>query len=181
MRLSGISAGFLLVLCFGGCIKAPDVVIVDRKTALEQQAAGSFRGLEEDLEQAGLLPRPTPVTAAELEASGVRVRPDVDEVGGQPDAIAADTLLISRCIGEARDGTLVLTIDRCTGAIDVPDVNRLLERINRSRRQLWVWMAQRQKKPEAQVQATWREVHVAGLVCGGQLQTAAGGWETKKC
>ncbi len=172
---------FLALCLLAGCVKAPDVVIVDRKTALEQQAAGSFRGLEEELEQAGLLPRPTPVTGAELEAAGIRPRPVVDEAAGLPDALQADTLLVQRCIGEAQDGTLVLTVDRCTGAIDVPDVTRLLERQNRARRQLWQWMAQKQRRPEAQVQAAWREVHLVGLVCGGQLQGPGGAWEVKKC
>ena len=173
--------GLLAVAC-AGCVTA-NVVIVDKKTALEEQAAGSFRGLEEEIEQAGLLPRPTPVTAAQLAASGVAVVPDDAAAQGLPDALRADTLLVKRCIGEAVDGTLVLTSDRCTGAIDVPDVNRLLERLNRSRRQLWDWMAARApRRAPDEIRRTWREVHVAGLICGGQIERdGGGGWEVKTC
>lgn len=170
-------------LLLAACIKAPDVIIVDRKTALEQQAAGSFRGLEEDMEQAGLSPRPTPVTGAQLEAAGVRRTPDVDTGEGAPDELRADTLLVQRCVGEAEDGTLVLTADRCTTAIDVPDVNRLLERLNRSRRQLWQWLAARApRRSPADVKAAWHAVHLTGVICGGQIERAGGGgWEIKQC
>ncbi len=175
----------LVLVLLAGCVKAPDVVIVDRKTALEQQASGSFRGLDEELEQAGLSPRPAPLTGAQLEAAGVRRASPIDETGdapGVPDAVQADTLLVQRCIGEAKDGTLVLTVDRCTGAIDVPQVNRLVERVNRQRRQLWIWLGKREpRKSPAEIQAAWREVHVAGLVCGAQLQTGDGAWEIKRC
>jgi hypothetical protein len=171
-------------LALGACVSAPAVVIVDRKTAVEQQASGSFRGLEEDLEQAGLAPRPAPVTAAQLGAAGVRrdglEASDQDDDGN--DAVRSDALLIKRCVGEALDGTLVLTIDPCTGAIDVPQVGRLIERVNRERRQLWRWIAgQSAGKTEDEVRAAWRETHLAGLVCGGQLQIAGGGWEIKRC
>jgi hypothetical protein len=170
------------IVAGAGCVSA-NVVIVDKKTALEEQAAGSFRGLEEEAEQAGVLPRPTPVTAAQLSAAGVTVVPDDTAAQGLPDALRADTLLVQRCIGEAGDGTLVLTADRCTGAIDVPDVNRLLERLNRARRQLWDWMAARapRRSPD-EIRKTWRDVHLSGLICGGQIEReGGGGWETKKC
>lgn len=170
-----------LSLSLVGCIRAPDVVIVDRKTALEQQAAGSFRGLEEELEQAGLLPRATPLTAAQLEAAGVRKEDAVEDAEGLPDGVRVDTLLVQRCVGEALDGTLVLTIDRCTGTIDVPQTNRLIERVNRNRRQVWQWMAGKASGRPAQVQASWREVHVSGAICGAQVQKADGTWEVKKC
>lgn len=180
--LVAVALAVALGVTAGGCIRA-DVVIVDKKTALEEQAAGSFRGLEEEIEQAGLLPRPTPVTGAQLAAAGVTGASDDAAAQGLPDALRADTLLVQRCIGEANDGTLVLTADRCTGAIDVPDVNRLLERLNRSRRQLWDWMAARapRRSPD-EIRATWREVHISGLICGGQIERdGGGGWEVKKC
>ena len=173
----------LLVLCVG-CIKAPDVVIVDRHTSLEQQAAGSFRGLEDELEQAALAPGPAPLTGAQLAAAGVGRTPGAEEADddeGLPDSLRADRLLVQRCIGESLGGMLELTIDRCTGAIDVPSVNRLIERVNRNRRQLWQWMAERAPgRTKKEAQTAWREVHIAGLVCGGHFQTA-GGWEVKRC
>jgi hypothetical protein len=174
----------LLIALAAGCVSAPAVVIVDRKTAVEQQASGSFRGLEEELEQAGLLPRPVPLTAAQLGAAGVQregleANPQDDD---GTDALQTDALLVKRCIGEALDGTLVLTVEPCTGVIDVPQVGRLVERVNRERRQLWRWIAGKSPgKTEDDVRATWREVHLVGLVCGGQRQIAGGGWEIKKC
>lgn len=178
------AAALALAALAAGCIRAPAVVIVDRKTALEQQASGSFRSLEEELEQAGLAPRPAPLTAAQLGAAGVRREgleaTDQDDDGN--DAGRADTLLIKRCLGEALDGTLVLTLDPCTGTVDVPLVGRMIERVNRERRQLWRWLAgQAPGKTADEVRAAWRETHLAGLVCGGQVQVAGGAWEIKKC
>jgi hypothetical protein len=172
-----------LALALAGCIRAPDVVIVDRRTALEQQAQGSFRGLEEELEQAGILPRPAPFTAAQLAAAGVQTQAEeADDADGLPDSLRADTLLVARCIGEASDGTLVLTVGTCTGAMDVPQATRLVERVNRDRRQLWQWLADREKKRSpAEIQKAWREVHVSGVICGGQLQKDDGTWEVKRC
>lgn len=182
-------------LALAGCISAPAVVIVDRRTALEQQASGSFRGLEEELEQAGLAPRPAPLTPAQLGASGVRrggLEADSDDESS--DAVRSDALLIKRCLGEALDGTLVLTLDPCTGTLDVPSVDRLVERVNRNRRQLWRWLAAQtrgqgrdkgrdrgRETSDDEVRAAWRKVHLAGLVCGGAYQVTGGAWEIKKC
>lgn len=179
-----VCAALALATLAAGCIRAPAVVIVDRKTAVEQQASGSFRGLEEELEQAGLVPRPAPLTAAQLGAAGVRrdglEATDQDDDGN--DAGRTDTLLLKRCLGEALDGTLVLTIDPCTGTIDVPQVGRMIERVNRERRQLWRWLAGHAPGKSAdEVRTAWRETHLAGLVCGGQVQIAGGAWEIKKC
>jgi len=158
------------------------VVIVDRKTALEQQAQGSFRGLEEDLEQAGILPRPAPLTAAQLATAGVQTSAEEsDDAEGLPDSLRADTLLVARCVGEAADGTLTLTVNTCTGAMDVPQTTRMVERVNRNRRQLWQWLAEREKRSPAEVQAAWRTVHLEGVICGGQVQKADGSWEVKRC
>ncbi|MEZ4363006.1 MAG: hypothetical protein R3B48_22635 [Kofleriaceae bacterium] len=167
-----------------GCVRAPAVVIVDRKTALEQQAAGSFRGLEEELEQAAVQPRPTPLTGAQLSGAGVE-RPLIeDAAAGEAgnDAARTDALLVQRCIGEALDGTLALTIEQCTGTIDVPLVNRLIERVNRERRQTWRWIAEHARgADEAAVRQRWREIHLEGLICGGQQQAGSGAWEVKAC
>lgn len=200
-RTAGRAARLALAaLALTGCITAPAVVIVDRRTALEQQASGSFRGLEEELEQAGLTPRPAPLTPAQLGASGVRREglEATDSDDETSDAVRTDALLIKRCLGEALDGTLVLTIDPCTGTLDVPSVDRLVERVNRNRRQLWRWLAaqtrgqgrdqtrdrvrdQAREKSDDEVRAAWRQIHLAGLVCGGAYQVAGGAWEIKKC
>ena len=186
-RLSLLSLLSLLALA-AGCISAPAVVIVDRKTALEQQASGSFRGLEEELEQAGTSPRAVPFTGAQLAAAGARgdrsgLAEEVAEgdLAGS-DAVRTDALLVQRCIGEAADGTLTLTIEQCTGTIDVPLVNQMIERVNRERRQMWRWIGERAPgKPPEEVRAAWRTTHLEGLVCGGQLQLPAGAWEIKRC
>jgi Protein of unknown function (DUF1318) len=166
------------------CVRAPAVVIVDRKTALEQQASGSFRGLEEELEQVGVQPRAAPLTSAQLAGAGVEralVEDESAETAGS-DAARTDALLQQRCIGEANDGTLALTLEPCTGTLDVPLVNRLIERVNRERRQLWRWIAEHAPgSDERAVRASWREVHLGGLVCGGQLQRDDGAWEVKAC
>ena len=200
-RTAGCAARLALTaLALTGCITAPAVVIVDRRTALEQQASGSFRGLEEELEQAGLAPRPAPLTPAQLGASGVRREglEATDSDDETSDAVRTDALLIKRCLGEALDGTLVLTLDPCTGTLDVPSVDRLVERVNRNRRQLWRWLVaqtrgqgrdqardrgrgQAREKTDDEVRAAWRQIHLAGLVCGGAYQVAGGAWEIKKC
>jgi len=172
------------VLGLAGCVSAPAVVIVDRRSFVEQQSSGSFRGLEDELEQAGLAPRPATLTPAQLSAAGVAgpglAAADQDDEGN--DAVRGDALLVKRCVGEALDGTLVLTIEPCTGTIDVPLVGRLIERVNRERRQLWRWIAgQSPGKTEDDVRATWRATHLVGVVCGGQIQAGGGAWEVKRC
>jgi uncharacterized protein YdbL (DUF1318 family) len=181
---AGLAGFAVLAALAAGCVRAPAVVIVDRKTAVEQQASGSFRGLEEELEQAGLAPRPAPLTPAQLGASGVRREgleaAGQDDVGA--DALRADALLTKRCVGEALDGTLAPTFDSCTAAVDVPEVGQLIERVNLARRQLWRWLAGKAKgKTDDEVRAAWREVHLQGLVCGGQFQATGGAWEVKQC
>ena len=172
----------LLALVSTACVRAPDVVITDRRTALEQQAQGSFRGLEEELEQAGLVPRPAPLTAAQLAQAGVTREGQSNDADGLPDSVRADTLLVQRCVGEGSDGLLVLTVETCTGAMDVPQVTRMVARVNRNRRQMWTWIGTREpRRTPAEVQATWREVHLAGVICGGQVQKPDGTWEVKRC
>lgn len=184
-RIAVVALVFTLVLALAtGCIGAPAVVIVDRRTALEQQASGSFRGLEEELEQSALSPRPATLTPAQLGAAGVQragLEASEQENAGN-DPVVADTLLVKRCLGESLDGTLVLTVDPCTGTIDVPLVGRMIERINRERRQLWRWLAgQAPGSSEDTARTAWREIHLSGLVCGGQFQAAGGAWEIKRC
>ena len=44
------------------------------------------------------------------------------------------------CVGEGSDGLIVDTRDACKGAADADEVQTLVERVNRARRQLWRWM-----------------------------------------
>jgi hypothetical protein len=49
---------WLLAIGCGGCLHAPEIVLVDHATALEREAAGRFPKLEMELGYAGLEPRP---------------------------------------------------------------------------------------------------------------------------
>ncbi|HUS64660.1 MAG TPA: DUF1318 domain-containing protein [Kofleriaceae bacterium] len=171
-----------LLLCAPlGCIRAPEIVLVDRATALEQQAAGSFVELERKLLRAGAAAQPVALTPDQLETLGIRPAPLVDATE-QTDADRVDGLLKQHCIGEARDGTLADTHESCKGAADHAEAVGLVDRANRARQQLWRWMQSR--RPEAslaEVRQAWTKVHLRGLVCGGWLQREDGEWEAKKC
>jgi uncharacterized protein YdbL (DUF1318 family) len=164
-----------------GCIRAPEIVLVDRATALEQQAAGSFAELEKKLARATLAPRPVPLTPEQLEALGIPP-PTLVDATERTDADRADDLLKQHCIGESRDGTLVDTHDACKGAADRAQAMALVERINGARQQLWRWMKDR--RPEVagdELRLAWHKQHARGVVCGGWMQKDDGGWEGKKC
>jgi hypothetical protein len=170
-----------LLAVLGGCIKAPEVVIVDRATALEQQAAGSFQDLELRLMRAAATPKPTPLSPDELKALGIRAQPLVDN-SEMTDADRVDQLLRQRCLGEGKDGLLVQTPDACRGAADKELMGTLVERVNLARNQLWRWM--RERRPERsleELRASWREAHLRGVVCEGWIERADGKWEAKGC
>ena len=164
-----------------GCFKPPEIVMVDRATALEQQAAGSFDDLERTLDRAAIEPRPVPLTPEQLEALGIRPAPLVDE-SDLTDADRLDGLLAQHCVGEGKDGLIVETREACKGGADAEEVQTLLERVNRARRQLWRWMhEQRTDVPEADLRRTWRENHLRNVVCGGWIEGADGKWLGKSC
>lgn len=175
-RLLLLSLGFTLG---AGCIKAPDIVVLDRATALEREAAGNFPHLEFELQRAGTQPRPAQLTREQLEAAG-QPRPIVEQTETS-DAERIDQLLKISCLGEGKDGLLVETRDRCT-VKEVPHLGSLLERTNRDRMQIWEWLRrQRPQRSLVEVRQAWRTVHTYGVICGGQLQRDDGTWEAKKC
>jgi hypothetical protein len=164
-----------------GCFKPPEIVMVDRATALEQQASGSFDDLERELDRAAIEPRPVPLTPEQLEALGVRPAPLVDE-SELTDADRLDGFLAQHCVGEGSDGLIVDTRDACKGAADAEEVQTLLERVNRARRQLWRWMhEQRVDVSEGELRRGWREKHVRNVVCGGWIEGSDGKWQGKSC
>lgn len=183
-RLSGAAlcaCAFVSLTAITGCIKAPEIVLVDRATALEQQAAGSFTDLEKRLMESGVTTRPVPLTPDQLQALGIRQPPLVDSTD-LTDADQIDLLLKQRCIGEGRDGTLVDTNESCLGAADRALAVKLIERTNRARQQLWRFLQERQPQSAPQtLRRSWREAHLRGLVCGGWLQRDDGNWEAKSC
>jgi hypothetical protein len=164
-----------------GCFKPPEIVMVDRATALEQQASGSFDDIELELDRAAIEPRPVPLTPEQLQALGIRPAPLVDE-SELTDADRLDGLLALHCVGEGRDGLVVDTRDACKGAADADEIQTLLERVNRARRQLWRWMhVQRADVLEEQLKRAWREKHVQNVVCGGWIEASDGKWQGKSC
>lgn len=164
-----------------GCIKAPEIVMVDRATALEQQAGGSFPEIEKKLARASISPRPVPLTPDQLESLGMTPAALSDE-HEVTDADRVDDLLERHCIGETKDGLLADTGDACHGAVDHDEVTKLVDRVNRARAQLWRWM--HEQKPDVAVEdlrKRWRATHAAGVACGAWMQNEDGKWEPKSC
>ena len=175
----------LLVFCSiwatFGCVKAPEIVVVDRATALEQQAGGSFADVEQDLAQRAVNPGAEALTPDQLQALGIKPVPIVDHTE-QTEADRVDSLLRQRCLGEGKHGLLVDTHDDCIGASDRVVAIALVDRTNRARLQLWRWLAaQRPELSADAVRAKWREAHLHGVVCRGWLQAEDGTWAAKKC
>ena len=154
--------------------------MVDRATALEEQAAGSFDELERNLTRAGITPHPVPLTPADLEALGMRSPPLVEGTD-VTDAERVDDLLRQHCLGERRDGLLADTHDACRSTADA-GLAVLIERVNLARQQLWRWM--HDEHPDATVEElrrSWQRIHATAIVCGGWFQRDDGTWEAKKC
>jgi hypothetical protein len=175
-----------LVLCWLtsaalGCVKAPEIVVVDRATALEQQAGGSFEHIERELARRASEPRPEALAPEQLEALGIKPVAIVDHTG-QTEADQVDALLQQRCVGEGNHGLLVDTHDDCIGTADRVVAIALIDRVNRAREQLWRWMhAARPELSPEELRRAWREAHLQGVVCRGWVQAKDGKWEPKKC
>lgn len=184
-------AALSLLLLASACITAPPMIIADRKTALEEQASGSFPALTAELQQAGVSARPVPYTRGQLEGAGVPVGKGDEQLAQEEASTEADLLdqlLLRRCIGEKRDGTLDETPATCTEPIAPGRQARLLERENRRRFQIWRAIAAKAATTPAAKQQTlddvrkaWRKAHQGEVLCGGQVQLEGGAWETKKC
>jgi hypothetical protein len=175
----------VLALLFAGCV-SPTVVVVDQKTALEQQAAGDYPPLENELEQAGLAPSPEPFTRDELAAgraqSGSGVLGELGELyaRAETDADVIDRLLLQRCIGEAESGLLVPRPSECVGATDATELARVIGRENLHRRQLWELLARDGAASVERVRVLWRAQHLEQVQCGGLVESA-GSWGPKPC
>ena len=164
-----------------GCISAPTIVVVDRATALENQASGSFDEIEQKLAREALRPQPVPLTPAQLDSMGFKSRPLVDKTE-LTEADLVDDLLRQHCLGEALDGTLADTFDSCVGAADRTQAQDLMQRVNDARRQLWRWMRERKPgTPPDELRRAWRKAHLASVVCGGWIQADDGSWGEHKC
>ena len=171
----------LLFLVLAGCFKPPEIVMVDRATALEQQASGSFDDIELKLDRAAIEPRPVPLTQDQLLELGIRPAPLVDE-SELTESDRLDGLLAQHCVGEGKDGLIVDTRESCRGGADPEEVQTLVDRINGARHQLWRWMHdQRADVPEADLRREWHDHHVRNVVCGGWVEGSDGRWQAKAC
>lgn len=171
----------LIVCVCAGCVKAPEIVMVDRATALEQEASGSFDDLERKLDRAGIEPDPVPLTPEQLRALGIQPAPLVD-ASELTDADRVDGFLLQHCVGEGKDGLIVDTHEACEGAADADELAALVGRVNAARRQLWRWMHERRTDiPEDELQRAWRERHLENVVCGGWVEQSDGTWRAKAC
>jgi hypothetical protein len=170
-----------LLLLTAGCITAPEIVMVDRATALEEQAAGSYTELEQRLYRAGMTPAPVPLTPDQLEALGVRPAPLVENLS-QTAADRVDDLLRRHCAGEGLDGLLTETKTKeCRRGLSSSD-EAVVDRVNQARARLWKWMGeQKGAGAEDEVRRAWRIKHLEGVVCGGWVQLEGGAWDAKKC
>jgi hypothetical protein len=171
-----------------GCIKAPNVVVLDHKTALEQQAAGEYIDLEAELLQAGLAHKGEDIARSQLEQQQIDLQDSsLGEIARiysavRTDAQWLDSLLVARCIAEGLDGLLQETPERCQQDVDRGELARVIGRANLSRRQIWQVIQKHQPGASLeQVRDTWRGLHLKRVVCGGQIQRAAQNWEQKKC
>jgi hypothetical protein len=174
-----VRSALLSSLLFAACIKAPEIVMVDRATALEEQAAGSFDELEQRLYRAGMSPAPVPLTPNQLEALGVKPQPLVENLDQTP-ADRVDELLRRHCIGEGLDGLLAETKE-CRRGLKQED-QALVERVNGARQTLWKWMRERSPGTDDEtLRRAWRMKHFEAVVCGGWVQAEDGAWGEKKC
>ncbi|MET0400827.1 MAG: DUF1318 domain-containing protein [Cystobacter sp.] len=172
---------WLAAFVLSGCIRAPEIVMVDRATALEEQAAGSFKDVEQRLARAGMNPTPVPLTPNQLEELGIHPTPLVENIG-RTQADRVDELLRRHCVGEGKDGLLVNTRKSCRSGRMSSDDAALVDRVNQARFQLWRWM--RTVRPEASEESlrrSWQQVHAEGVVCGGWVEASDGTWGEKKC
>ncbi|KFA94760.1 DUF1318 domain-containing protein [Archangium violaceum] len=171
----------LAALALPGCIRAPEIVMVDRATALEEQASGSFKDVERRLARAGMSPTPVPFTPNQLEELGIQPTPLVENLG-RTQADRVDELLRRHCVGEGKDGLLVNTRRQCQAGRMTADDVALVERVNQARLHLWQWMRTvRPDVTEEAVRQSWQQVHAKGVICGGWVEADDGTWGEKKC
>lgn len=180
MAFAGCSSLFAF-----GCVRAPAVTVVSANTALERQASGEYPSSERELASAAISPAPVPIPREQLTngggSTGLGV---VDEMVARAasDQGRLDELLLSRCVGEASSALIEVTMSTCRQEIDPEEVARLVGRVNVHRRQVWAFVAESNPSTtEDAAREQWRVLHLQRVVCGGQIQTASGGWETKRC
>lgn len=171
----------LLGIGLVGCIHPPEVVMVDRATALEEQAGGSFADIERKLSRTSIEAHPVPLTPKQFAELGIKPLP-LNDTTEETDADHVDALLVQHCVGEGTEGLLVETFGQCIGATDRAEATELMERVNAARLQLWKWLKDQRKGASLDdIRRTWRVAHLKGVVCDGWVEASKGTWEGKKC
>lgn len=178
----------LPLLAASACIRPPDVVLLDRKTVLEEQASGELHALENELREEVIVPRGADFTRGQLRAAGADLSrgslSTVVQVHSlvRSEAEFLDDLLVRRCVGEGVSGLLVETPRTCAGRTSAARVSASVQRVNRARRQLWRYLqALRPGATEEEIRETWRRHHLSTVACDAQIQSLDGSWETKRC
>lgn len=178
----------LVFAALTGCIRAPDVVMVDRQTMLEEQLSGELQPLDDSLRELALVPTAADFTRSQLEAAGVDLGDDTLTQVTRVHAVMIselerlDGLLVRRCVGEALSGLLEETPATCSGRHNAQRTSDAVQRVNRARRQLWQHLQDQTPSaaPEA-LRQRWREHHLGSVVCGAQVQADSGAWEVTRC
>lgn len=186
--LLSLAALFGLASSAPACVKAPDIVLTDQKTAFERQAAGEFRALENDVHRASIAPKGEDITREAIEAnnpeSGDSTLGEAAQLYSavQTDADWIDRMLVAGCLGEARDALLTARSESCEREPDSARLTRVVERANLHRRQLWQAMQKRDPQAKSDViRANWREVHLQRVICGASIEESGGTWGKKEC
>jgi hypothetical protein len=167
-----------------GCIKTEPIAVVDNRTALEIQAAGEYPVLEFESTDAALEPGPSPASAKEIVSkSGLAAAgSDLDVFAvSESQARFIDTMLLLGCLGEAEDGLLQYTPDRCNDDVEVSELLRAASRSNLHRRQVWEYLSS--KRADASIEKArraWRAVHLEQVRCGTWVEQG-GKWTQKVC
>ena len=187
MSITQTSFSVLFVACAtlaSSCIKTAPIAVVDNRTALEIQAAGEYPVLEFEGADAALVPGPSPASAKEMVSkSGLAAAgQDLDLfVVSESQARFIDSMLLLGCLGEAENGLLEYTPDRCSDDVEVSELLRAASRNNLHRRQVWEYLAS--KRADASVDAArraWRTVHLEHVRCGTWIEQG-GKWAQKAC
>jgi uncharacterized protein YdbL (DUF1318 family) len=182
VTLIGVAVGL------SGCITAPDIVVRDRATALEEQAGGRYRDLSQALRAKVLRPEPHPLTSEQIQAAspgdnnatfGEIVR--WAEFGQDHHALI-ERWLMAGCVAEGADGLLRSTPGECTLAVDDAGLSQAVSEENRNRRQLWRALAAAQDgSSEDEVARQWRQKQVELAPCGAWVEVEQGKFEPKRC
>ncbi|MFM7200023.1 MAG: DUF1318 domain-containing protein [Myxococcota bacterium] len=187
MRKSSSLHSLWLGLLLMGCVKAPNTVyMVDAQTALEVQASSPFMSLERTLDLQLTAPTFQAYAASEVE-QGQQNTEEVARLSSiysvqLEESSRVDLLLVRQCLGEGLDGLLQIRTETCQGNPDAQELVRVVQRINRNRRQLWTWLKrERPRASETEIIQTWRRIQLEEVVCGALIQQENGEWVARKC